>query len=84
MFEFVKTETSNTIYVFNVRSWGEIRKEGLQLNCDVFVKLTRGPLYWLVLCVNVTQVIVLKEETLVSSQMKKMTPKDLAVSHFLN
>jgi hypothetical protein len=35
------------------------------------VKLTRGQLYWLVLCVNLTQAVVIMER---GASLKKMPP----------
>jgi hypothetical protein len=45
------------------------------------VKLTRGQLYWLVLCVNLTQAGVTTEK---GASVGEMLPGDPAVRHFLN
>jgi hypothetical protein len=45
------------------------------------VKLTRGQLYWLVLCVNLTQARVSTEK---GALVGEMPPQNPAVRHFLN
>jgi hypothetical protein len=45
------------------------------------VKLKRGQLYWLVLCVNLTQAGVITEK---GAFLEEMPPLDPAVEHFLS
>jgi hypothetical protein len=45
------------------------------------IKLTRGQLYWLVLCVNLTQAGVITEK---GASFGEMPPRYPAVRHFLN
>jgi hypothetical protein len=45
------------------------------------VKLKSGQLYWLVLCVNLTQAGVITEK---GASIGEMPPRDPALRHFLN
>jgi hypothetical protein len=45
------------------------------------VKFTRGQLYWLVLCVNLSQAGVITEK---GASVEEMPPRDPTVRHFLN
>ena len=47
----------------------------------LFVKLTRGQLYWLVLCVNLTQGGAITEK---GASVGEVPPLDPVVGYFLN